>query len=128
VQLAFTTNPTKLRDGVQAAVTITTAQAVNALAVPTSSVNHLGTLSYVLVLNGATTKMQIITVGSVGALYTQVTGGLTAGQRVVLANPNTPIPTSTSTTGRIARITGGASGTTGLLGGTSGTSGTRPSG
>jgi multidrug resistance efflux pump len=127
VQLAFTSTPTELRDGVQAAVTITTAQAVNALAVPTSSVNHRGTIDYVLVLNGATTKMQIITLGSVGALYTQVTGGLTAGQRVVLANPNTPIPTST-VTGRIARITGGASGTTGLLGGTSGTSGTRPSG
>ena len=127
VQLAFTSTPTKLRDGVQAAVTITTAQAVNALAVPTSSVNHRGTIDYVLVLNGSTTKMQIITVGAVGALYTQVTGGLTAGQRVVLANPNTPIPTST-VTGRIARITGGASGTTGLLGGTSGTSGTRPSG
>jgi HlyD family secretion protein len=127
VQLAFTSTPTKLRDGVQAAVTITTAQAVNALAVPTSSVNHRGTIDYVLVLNGSTTKMQIITVGAVGALYTQVTGGLTAGQRVVLANPNTSIPTST-VTGRIARITGGASGTTGLLGGTSGTSGTRPSG
>jgi multidrug resistance efflux pump len=127
VQLAFTSTPTKLRDGVQTAVTITTAQAVNALAVPTSSVNHRGTIDYVLVLNGSTTKMQIITLGAVGALYTQVTGGLTAGQRVVLANPNTPIPTST-VTGRIARITGGASGTTGLLGGTSGTSGTRPSG
>ena len=127
VQLAFTSTPTKLRDGVQAAVTITTAQAVNALAVPTSSVNHRGTIDYVLVLNGSTTKMQIITLGAVGALYTQVTGGLTAGQRVVLANPHTPIPTST-VTGRIARITGGASGTTGLLGGTSGTSGTRPSG
>jgi HlyD family secretion protein len=127
VQLAFTSTPTKLRDGVQAAVTITTAQTVNALAVPTSAVNHRGTIDYVLVLNGSTTKMQIITLGAVGALYTQVTGGLTAGQRVVLANPNTPIPTST-VTGRIARITGGASSTTGLLGGTSGTGGTRPSG
>ena len=127
VQLAFTSTPTKLRDGVQAAVTITTAQAVNALAVPTSSVNHRGAIDYVLVLNGSTTKAQLITLGSVGAIYTQVTGGLTAGQRVVLANPNTPIPTST-VTGRIARITGGASGTTGLLGGTSSTSGTRPSG
>ena len=127
VQLAFTSNPTTLRDGIQAAVTITTAQAVNALAVPTSAVNHLGSLSYVLVPNGNTTKTQRITVGSVGAIYTQVTGGLNPGQRVVLADPSQPIPTST-VTGRIARITGGASGTTGLLGGTSGTSGTRPSG
>jgi HlyD family secretion protein len=128
VQLAFVANPTTLRDGIQAAATVTTSQAVNALAVPTSAVNHRGALSYVLVINGATTKAQIITVGSVGAIYTQVTAGLAAGQRVVLANPNTPIPTSTSTSGRIARITGGVSGTTGLLGGTSGTSGTRPSG
>ena len=115
VQLVFTANPPKLRDGIQAAVTITTAQAVNALAVPTSAVNHRGALDYVLVLNGSTTKFQVITVGAVGAIYTQVTGGLSAGQQVVLANPNEAIPTST-VTGRVARITGGAtSGSTGVL-------------
>jgi len=123
VQLVFTANPPKLRDGIQAAITVTTAQAVSALAVPTSAVNHRGALDYVLVLNGSTTKFQVITVGAVGAIYTQVTGGLSAGQQVVLANPNEAIPTST-VTGRVARITGGAtSGSTGLLGGTSGTSG-----
>jgi len=123
VQLAFVSNPTSLRDGIQAAVTITTAQAVNALAVPTSAVNHRGAINYVLVLNGTTTKAQLITVGSVGAIYTQVIGGLTAGQRVVLANPNTPIPTSTIT-GRVARITGGVTGgTAGVLGSTSGAAG-----
>jgi RND family efflux transporter MFP subunit len=131
VQLAFTSKPAKLLDGIQAAVTITTAQAVNALAVPTSAVNHRGAINYVLVLNGSTTKAQLITVGSVGAIYTQVTGGLTAGQRVVLADPNQAIPTST-VTGRIARITGGVtSGTTGVLGssaGTTGTTGARPGG
>jgi multidrug efflux pump subunit AcrA (membrane-fusion protein) len=128
VQLAFVANPAKLRDGIQTAVTITTSQAVNALAVPTSAVNHRGALSYVLIPNGSTTKAQIITVGSVGAIYTQVTGGLTAGQRVVLANPNTPIPTNTIT-GRVARITGGVTtGTAGVLGGSSGTTGIRPGG
>jgi len=128
VQLAFVSNPTSLRDGIQAAVTITTAQAVNALAVPTSAVNHRGAINYVLVLNGTTTKAQLITVGSVGAIYTQVIGGLTAGQRVVLANPNTPIPTSTIT-GRVARITGGVTGgTAGVLGSTSGAAGVRPGG
>ena len=123
VQLAFTSNPTALRDGLQAAVTITTSQAVNALAVPTSAVKHRGSLSYVLLPNGATTRAQIVTVGSVGSIYTQVTGGLTTGQRIVLADPNTPIPTSTIT-GRIARITGGvASGTAGVLGGSTGSTG-----
>jgi RND family efflux transporter MFP subunit len=122
VQLAFSGDPTALRNGIQAAVTITTGQAANALAVPTSAVNHLGSRDYVLVVNGSTTKMQIISVGSVGAIYTQVTQGLTAGQRVVLANPTQAIPTST-VTGRIARITGGATSTTGVLGGTTGPGG-----
>ena len=127
VQLTFTGNPTSLRNGIQAAVTITTAQAGDPLAVPTSAVNHLGTRDYVLVLNGSSTKAQVITVGAVGAIYTQVTGGLTAGLQVVLANPNQPIPTSTIT-GRIARITGGATNTTGVLGGSIGASGSRPGG
>ena len=131
VQLAFVSNPTTLRYGIQAAVTITTAQAANALAVPTSAVNHRGALDYVLVPNGSTTKAQPIAVGAVGAVYTQVTQGLTAGQKVVLANPNQAIPTNTIT-GRIARITGGVTNTTGVLGGstgsTAGAPGTRPGG
>jgi multidrug resistance efflux pump len=128
VQLAFTSNPATLRDGIQAAVTITTAQAINALAVPTSAVNHRGATSYVLIPNGSTTKAQLITVGSVGAIYTQVTGGLKTGQRVVLADPNTPIPTST-VTGRVARITGGVTGgTAGVLGGGTGATAARPGG
>jgi HlyD family secretion protein len=126
VQLAFTPNPTTLRDGIQAAVTITTTQAVKALAVPTSAVNHRGALSYVLVPNGSTTKVQIITVGSVGATYTQVISGLNAGQRVVLADPSRPIPTNT-VNGQVARLTGGVtSGTSGILGGTTGATTTRP--
>jgi len=54
-------------------------------------------------------------------------GGVAAGQHVVLANPNQPIPTGTIT-GQIARITGGATNTTGVLGGTTGTPGTRQGG
>jgi macrolide-specific efflux system membrane fusion protein len=138
VQLVFTTNPTTLRDGILAAVTITTAQATTALAVPTSAVHHRGALDYVLVLNGGTTKTQSITVGAVGATYTQVTGGLNAGQKIVLADPNQAIPTNTIT-GRIARITGGVTSTTGVLGastgggsgfggGAGGAAGTRPGG
>jgi multidrug efflux pump subunit AcrA (membrane-fusion protein) len=120
VQLAFNSDPTTLRDGIQASASITTSQAVNALAVPTSAVNHLGSLSYVLVPSGSSAKIQRVIVGSVGAIYTQITSGLTVGQNVVLANLATPIPTSTVTS-RVARITGGAaSGSTGVLGGASG--------
>ncbi len=121
VQLTFDQEPAGLRDGIPAAVTLTTQQAENVLAVPTSAVSHLGPLSFVTLLDGSTTKRQLITAGAVGAIYTQVTKGLTAGQLVVLADPSQAIPTSTIT-GRVARITGGAGATTGLggLGGAGG--------
>jgi RND family efflux transporter MFP subunit len=127
VELAFPSNPKSLRDGIQAAVNITTAQANGDLAVPSSAVKHRGTVSYVLVLEGTSTKQQTITVGAVGATYTQIIQGLAAGQRVVLADPNQAIPTNT-VTGRVARITGGVGSTTGVLGSTASTSGARPGG
>jgi RND family efflux transporter MFP subunit len=127
VQLAFASKPTRLRDGIQAAVKITTSQAADVLAVPTSAIRHRGTLGYVLVLEGSTTRQQstreqIVTAGAVGAVYTQITQGLTAGQRVVLADPSQAIPTNTIT-GRVARLTGGVANPTGVLSGTAGTGG-----
>jgi len=112
VQLAFTSNPATLRDGIQAAVTITTAQAVNALAVPTSAVNHLGSLSYVLVPNwqhhqNATHHRRLS-----GCHLYPGHRGLTAGHESSWLTPTRPYPPAPSPAGS-PRITGGASGTTG---------------
>ena len=117
VQLSFTGQPTGLRDGIQAAVTLVTAQAAGSLSVPTSAVYHLGSLTYVLVMTGSTTTRQFVTVGGVGALYTQVTKGLSAGQLVVLADVSAAIPTST-TSSRFARFAAGVGAGAGGLGGT----------
>lgn len=78
-------------------------------------------------MTGSTTTALTITGGAVGATYTQVKQGLTAGQRVVLANLSQAIPTN-AITGRAARITGGVASTTGVLGGSTSTSGTRTDG
>jgi multidrug efflux pump subunit AcrA (membrane-fusion protein) len=117
VQLSFTGQPTGLRDGIQAAVTLVTAQAAGSLSVPTSAVYHLGSLTYVLVMTGSTTTRQFVTVGGVGALYTQVTKGLSAGQLVVLADVSAAIPTTT-TSSRFARFAAGVGAGAGGLGGT----------
>jgi len=127
VLLTFTGSPSGLRDGIQAAVTVVVAEAANTLSVPSSAVQHLGSLSYVTVVTGTTTKRQIVTVGAIGPQYTQITQGLTAGQTVMLADLAAPIPTSTLNS-RFARIAGagglGGLGGTGGLGGAGGFGGT----
>ena len=60
----------------------------------------------------------MVSIGAVGIDRTQITSGLSAGQRVVLAQLNAPLPT-TGTTGRglgRAGLGGGVLGGTGLTG------------
>ena len=68
-------------------------------------------------LDGGTHERQLVTVGAVGPVYTQIVQGLSAGQQVVLADVDEAIPTST-TTSRFARFAG--AGGLGGLGGTGG--------
>jgi multidrug efflux pump subunit AcrA (membrane-fusion protein) len=114
VRLTLDSAPADLRSGIQAAVTIVVTEATG-LAVPTSAVGHLGSVAYVIVAEGGTTSRQVVTVGAVGAQYTQVTKGLNAGQQVVLANVDEAIPSSTQNN-RFSRFAG-AGGLGGLGGG-----------
>lgn len=109
VQLAAST--ARLYDGVGADVTITVATARNVLTVPTSAVHPLGALHSVTVLAGGKTSVVPVQVGAMGAARTQITSGLHAGQQVVLADLNEPLP-SNDTTGRGLR--GGGLGGAGL--------------
>ncbi len=70
-----------LHSGSTASVSITTGEARNVLAVPTSAVTTQGTKSYVLVLSSGSTKQKQIKVGIVGDIYTQVISGLRERQR-----------------------------------------------
>ncbi len=124
VTLAFTGTPRGLRGGISAAVTITTAQAASALAVPTSAVTRAVAGAFVTVLAGDRTTRTRVELGAVGSDYTQITSGIGAGTAVVLADLSEAVPSSSTTSN--TRF-GGRTGTRfGGLGGTGGFGGTPP--
>jgi hypothetical protein len=119
-----------LYDGMGADVAIAVGAARNVLTVPLSAVHTFGTRHTVTVDAGGNTTTAPVGIGVVGASVVQVTSGLHAGQRVVLADLGAAVPSSTSTTTTTRRFggTGGSFG--GLSGGTGagGGPGFRPGG
>ena len=96
-----------LGNGATGTVTITTAGVTSVLAVPTSAVKTNGTTHTVTVVDGGSTSTATVQVGVIGATWTQITDGLSAGQVVALADITQPLPGSatsssngTSTTNR----------------------------
>jgi trimeric autotransporter adhesin len=108
-----------LYDGAGASLAISVGSAANVLTVPGSAVHALGPLDTVSVYSGGKVSTARVTLGVQGSDLVQVVSGLTAGQRVVLADVSEKVPSST-TTGR--GFGGGGLGGTGLggtgLGGT----------
>jgi hypothetical protein len=90
-------------------VAITLATVKNAVAVPTSAIQSIGSASVVTVLQAGKPATVRVVVGAAGPVLTQVTSGLTVGVQVVLATMSTPLPTNSnpfSTRG----LTGGGGG------------------
>jgi HlyD family secretion protein len=86
---------TALGNGATGTVTITTAAATRALTVPTSAITATGAGHTATVLHAdGTTATTQVQVGVVGTERTQITGGLTAGQTVVLADLDQALPNS----------------------------------
>jgi multidrug efflux pump subunit AcrA (membrane-fusion protein) len=106
-----------LFDGAGAAVAITVGQVSNVLTVPSSAVHTLGTRHTVTVLSGGKTATTRVQTGAVGVDRTQITSGLTLGQRVVLAQLNAPVPNSSTTNLRRGGLGGGTGGGLGGAGG-----------
>ncbi|HEV3171839.1 MAG TPA: efflux RND transporter periplasmic adaptor subunit [Actinocrinis sp.] len=109
------TVPASVRPGQSAAITIITGQASNAVYVPSSAITQLGGRSIVTVV-GSDGKQTVtpVTTGLVGTTDTQVTSGLTAGEKVLIS-----LASTTSTTGGrgFGGIGGGLGGVGGGLGG-----------
>ncbi|MBB5893112.1 efflux RND transporter periplasmic adaptor subunit [Kutzneria kofuensis] len=93
--------------GSTAAVAITLGTAQAAVTVPTSAVHTLGATSFVTALVDGKPASKRVTLGVVGATVTQVTGGLDAGDEVVLADLSQPLPSSTT---GARGLTGGGAG------------------
>lgn len=92
VRVGLTGQPTGLRNGTYAAVSLVTGHAAAALTVPTSAVHRQGRQTTVQVLSNGAAQTVPVTVGAVGSDYTEITSGLSAGQQVILADLGQPIP------------------------------------
>ena len=91
----------------------------DAVTVPSSAVRTVGSRHLVTVLGSdGTTKSVAVAVGTVGDVLTEVTSGLTKGEKVVLADYGAPVPSSSATTGRFGLGGGGLGG--GTFGGAGG--------
>ena len=110
-------DPTSLAlyDGAGATVGIDVGTAHNVLTVPSSALSSLGTRSLVSVYKGGKVVPTLVTAGVSGVDRTEIKTGLTAGEQVVLANLHEAVPSSTTTSNRIARFAG--AGGTGGAGG-----------
>jgi RND family efflux transporter MFP subunit len=96
--------------GADAAISITLATAANVIAVPTSAVHYQGSATYVDLLRAGKLVRQNVVVGAVGPDLTQVTSGLSVGQRVILADLNAAVPSSSTNLTRRGGFGGGFGG------------------
>ena len=107
-----------LFDGAGAALTIDAGSVDNVLTVPSSAVSTTGSQHTVTVLADGETSVVTVQIGLVGPDLTQITSGLKAGQVVVLATVDEPLPTTSAAAG-FGGLRGGAGG----LGGGAGVGG-----
>ncbi|HEY7016771.1 MAG TPA: efflux RND transporter periplasmic adaptor subunit [Streptosporangiaceae bacterium] len=93
VTIGLTGQPAGLHSGGYASVTITTAHS-SGVSVPTSAVHGSGRSATVTVYAGGQIHVVKVKVGTMGPVMTRIISGLKAGQKVVLANLNQPLPTN----------------------------------
>jgi hypothetical protein len=92
------TGALQLTSGAAANVSIITKGVTGVATVPSSAVQTVGTTHFVTeYVNGTISRVRV-TLGTVGDILTQVTGGVKPGATIVLANLNLPIPASSATT------------------------------
>jgi multidrug efflux pump subunit AcrA (membrane-fusion protein) len=91
----------RLKSGMTANAQVVVSQAANVLTVANSAITRLGGTSYVTVLgrDGKTQTRQPIQVGVVGDTTTEVTSGLTEGDRIVLPQLRVPAGQAAQTRG-----------------------------
>ena len=94
VVVALDATKETLQNGATADLTVLTASTKAGLAVPTSAITTTGTRHTVTVLDGDTTRVVTVQVGTMGPTWTVVKRGLTSGQQVVLADRTAALPSS----------------------------------
>jgi HlyD family secretion protein len=94
VTLALDEQSDTLHNGGTGTVTIVIDKSGSGLAVPTSAVTNANGRHFVTVVEDGSTRQVGIEVGVIGREWTEITSGLTAGQRVVIADLGEALPSS----------------------------------
>jgi HlyD family secretion protein len=94
--------------GADASVSIVVKESADVTTVPSSAVRAIGDIHLVTVVNGNTPKEVRVTLGTVGAVLTQVKSGVSPGETVSLADLTEPLPSTSNT--RTGAGFGGAAG------------------
>ncbi len=112
VTIAVTGAQPTLHPGASANVSIIVKQLTDVLAVPTAAIHYSGSTPKVTVVDGSRKIETTVTVGTASGLETQITKGLTAGDKIVV-----PVTRVGGTGGRTRTGTGGGFGGGGFGGG-----------
>ncbi len=94
VTIALEEPDASIGNGNVGTVTIVTEQSATGLAVPTSAISTVANQTLVTVKDDGGTRRVAVEVDVVGREWTSITGGLTAGQEVVLADLSESLPSS----------------------------------
>jgi hypothetical protein len=94
VTVALDDPSVSINNGSTGTVSIVTEQSETGLAVPTSAISTVGNQHFVTVDDGGSTRRVAVQVGVMGREWTSITGGLTVGQEVVLADFGKALPSS----------------------------------
>jgi macrolide-specific efflux system membrane fusion protein len=114
VTIALEHAPKALKDGMTAEAAIVVQSASNVLLLPSAAITTTGNVSTVKVLSKGVQKTVVVTLGIVGASFTQITSGLTLGETIV--EPTASVSASTSS-GTPSGFGGGGLGGGGFGGG-----------
>jgi HlyD family secretion protein len=82
--IALNQTNTALKQGMTANATVTVSKATNAMVVPNLAITHAGGQAYVTVYADGRQTQTAIETGVAGDQYTEVTGGLNDGEKVVI--------------------------------------------
>jgi macrolide-specific efflux system membrane fusion protein len=117
VRISFDVQDARLRPGMTCSASITTAVKPDVVLVPNAAVKSNASSSYVLVLaaNSTTPQQVTVEVGDANDTYTEITSGVTAGQKVVTQTIQPGSTSSASSTPGSSR--GGIGGAGMMLGG-----------
>jgi hypothetical protein len=129
-EYSITLKPRKMprlaRSGMTGTLEVVIAQRKNVLLVPTSAVSGTSSVSYVRVMmNGKPAYRQVQT-GMATSAYTQITGGLTAGEVVITGQYSNAASSTTSGASGLGGLGGFGGGTFRRSSGTGGSSGGFP--